>query len=285
MRGRTTMRGGGATPALQVIVELQAVGSTSPEASIHARNRSGLTGCPVRRVGLPGRLRTHGAVVRGGGTGNRAAVVGWAAVLASQGKLNIFVVLIVAALGAEAGGLAGYGIGDRWGRKLLDRPGRMHERRQKAVATAEAVYAKWGRLAVFFTSTIISGILQNEVLPVCGLEFRRWRRVRAVCRACRLRRGQGLGQPPGRGQPERAGGRAGDRGRVRHARGTVLPSPQSPQIAGQRRRGQRQIELTRRAHSARIIGPGQVAFTPAWVMRRTCPEEKIPLRRPTAAEV
>jgi membrane protein DedA with SNARE-associated domain len=53
-----------------------------------------------------------------------AAVVGWAAVLASQGKLNIFVVLIVAVLGAEAGGLAGYGIGDRWGRKLLDRPGR-----------------------------------------------------------------------------------------------------------------------------------------------------------------
>ena len=88
-----------------------------------------------------------------------AAVLGWAAVVASQGKLNIFVVLIVAALGAEAGGLAGYSIGDRWGRKLLDRPGRRHERRQEAVAKAEAVYAKWGRLAVFFTSTIISGIL------------------------------------------------------------------------------------------------------------------------------
>ena len=91
-----------------------------------------------------------------------AAVVGWAAVLASQGKLNIFVVLIVAALGAEAGGLAGYGIGDRWGRKLLDHPGRGHERRRKAVSTAEAVYAKWGRLAVFFTSTIISGVLRMK---------------------------------------------------------------------------------------------------------------------------
>ena len=91
-----------------------------------------------------------------------AAVVGWAAVLASQGKLNIFVVLIVAALGAEAGGLAGYSIGDRWGRKLLDRPGRGHEQRQKAVATAAAIYAKWGRLAVFFTSTLISGILKMK---------------------------------------------------------------------------------------------------------------------------
>lgn len=91
-----------------------------------------------------------------------AAVVGWAAVLASQGKLNIFVVLIVAMLGAEAGGLAGYSIGDRWGRKLLARPGRSQERRQKAVERAERIYAKWGRLAVFFTSTMVSGILRMK---------------------------------------------------------------------------------------------------------------------------
>ena len=91
-----------------------------------------------------------------------AAVVGWAAVLASQGKLNIGVVLIVAALGAKAGGLAGYGIGERWGRKFLDRPGRRQERLQKALAQAEAIYAKWGRLAVFFTSTIVSGILKMK---------------------------------------------------------------------------------------------------------------------------
>jgi membrane protein DedA with SNARE-associated domain len=91
-----------------------------------------------------------------------AAVVGWAAVLASQGKLNIVAVLIVAALGAEAGGLAGYAIGERWGRKLLDRPGLWQERRKQAVAKAEAVYAKWGRLAVFFTSTMVSGVLRMK---------------------------------------------------------------------------------------------------------------------------
>src|SRR5712691_6336044 len=89
-------------------------------------------------------------------------VVGWAAVLASQGKLNIVAVLIVAALGAEAGGLAGYSIGERWGRKLLERPGRWRGRRQQAVAKAEAIYAKWGRLAVFFTSTMISGMLRMK---------------------------------------------------------------------------------------------------------------------------
>jgi membrane protein DedA with SNARE-associated domain len=91
-----------------------------------------------------------------------ATVVAWAAVMASQGKLNIFVVLIVAALGAEAGGLAGYGIGHRWGRKLVDHRDRWREGRQKAVAHAEAIYAKWGRLAVFFTSTIVSGTLRMK---------------------------------------------------------------------------------------------------------------------------
>jgi membrane protein DedA with SNARE-associated domain len=91
-----------------------------------------------------------------------AAVVGWAAVVASQGQLNITVVLIVATLGAEAGGLTGYAIGDKWGRKLMDRPGRRQERRQKAVARAETIYAKWGRLAVFFISTVVSGILRMK---------------------------------------------------------------------------------------------------------------------------
>jgi membrane protein DedA with SNARE-associated domain len=103
-----------------------------------------------------------------------AAVVGWAAVLASQGKLNIVVVLIVAALGAEAGGLVGYRIGERWGRKLLDRH---RGRLQGAVARAEAIYAKWGPLAVFFTPTLVSGILKMKYSQfvvwnfVCGAVF------------------------------------------------------------------------------------------------------------------
>ena len=90
------------------------------------------------------------------------AVVGWAAVLASQGELNIVLVLIAAALGAEAGGLIGYGIGARWGRRLLELPGPWRERRRSTVARAEALYAKWGRLAVFFTPTLVSGILRMK---------------------------------------------------------------------------------------------------------------------------
>ena len=42
------------------------------------------------------------------------AAVCTAAVLASQGQLNIAAVFIVAAIGNEVGGLLGYKIGDRW---------------------------------------------------------------------------------------------------------------------------------------------------------------------------
>ncbi len=42
------------------------------------------------------------------------AAIGAAAVLASQGKLNIAAVLIVAAIGNQAGGLLGFQVGDRW---------------------------------------------------------------------------------------------------------------------------------------------------------------------------
>src|SRR5215475_3293043 len=89
-----------------------------------------------------------------------AAVVGWASVLASQGKLNIVAVIIVALIGAEVGGLTGYGVGARWGRQLLERPGRYQDRRQRLVAGGEKIFAKWGWLAVFFISTIVCGMLK-----------------------------------------------------------------------------------------------------------------------------
>jgi membrane protein DedA with SNARE-associated domain len=65
------------------------------------------------------------------------AVIGFAAVLASQGRLNIAAVLAVAAIGCEVGGLGGYGIGDRWRRQLLEHPGPGLAWRKKAIAKAK----------------------------------------------------------------------------------------------------------------------------------------------------
>lgn len=86
-----------------------------------------------------------------------AAGLGAAAVLASQGELDLAAVIVVATIAGEVGGLVGYAIGDRWGRQLVERPGKRHESRQRLLERGEAAYAKWGRFAVFFTPAIISG--------------------------------------------------------------------------------------------------------------------------------
>jgi len=85
------------------------------------------------------------------------AARGAAAVAASQGRLDLAAVIAVAAIAGEAGGLGGYAIGRRWGRRLLERPGRHQARREKIVERGERLYARWGWLAVFFTPAIVSG--------------------------------------------------------------------------------------------------------------------------------
>ena len=90
------------------------------------------------------------------------AVIAGAAVLASQGQLDFVGVLVASILATEAGGLAGYAIGVRWGRALLDHPGPWLDRRQQALSAGEVLYAKWGRLAVFFTPVLVSGIVRMK---------------------------------------------------------------------------------------------------------------------------
>jgi membrane protein DedA with SNARE-associated domain len=90
------------------------------------------------------------------------AVIAGAAVLASQGQLDFGGVLIVSILATEAGGLAGYAIGIRWGRAMLNHPGPWLDRRQQALSAGEGLYAKWGRLAVFFTPVLVSGIVRMK---------------------------------------------------------------------------------------------------------------------------
>jgi membrane protein DedA with SNARE-associated domain len=86
-----------------------------------------------------------------------ATALGAAGVAASQGKLDLALVVAVATVAGEVGGLIGYAIGNRWGRELLERPGRHQAGRQRMVERGEQAYVKWGRLAVFFTPAIVSG--------------------------------------------------------------------------------------------------------------------------------
>jgi membrane protein DedA with SNARE-associated domain len=91
------------------------------------------------------------------------AVIAGAAVAASQGSLSIGAVLVASILGTEAGGLAGYSVGLRWGRAIMTHPGPWLARRERAVAAGEVVYARWGRLAVFFTPCLVSGIVKMKL--------------------------------------------------------------------------------------------------------------------------
>jgi membrane protein DedA with SNARE-associated domain len=85
------------------------------------------------------------------------AGLGAAAVAASQQKLQLTAVIVIAVVAGEVGGLGGYVIGRRWGRRLLERPGRHQAGREKMMQRGERLYARWGWLAVFFTPAIVSG--------------------------------------------------------------------------------------------------------------------------------
>jgi membrane protein DedA with SNARE-associated domain len=86
-----------------------------------------------------------------------ATALGAAGIAASQGTLDLPTVVLVATAAGEVGGLIGYAIGNRWGRELLERPGKHQAGRQRIVERGERAYARWGRLAVFFTPAIVSG--------------------------------------------------------------------------------------------------------------------------------
>jgi membrane protein DedA with SNARE-associated domain len=86
-----------------------------------------------------------------------ATAAGAAGAAASQGTLELPIVIVVSTIAGEVGGLLGYGIGFRWGRELMFRPGKHLAGRRRMVERGERAYARWGRLAVFFTPAIVSG--------------------------------------------------------------------------------------------------------------------------------
>jgi membrane-associated protein len=73
-----------------------------------------------------------------------------AAVLASKGKMQIEVVIPLAAAAAIVGDNIGYLIGRKGGRWLLERPGRFHRERLRVLETGEPFFERHGPKAVFF---------------------------------------------------------------------------------------------------------------------------------------
>jgi membrane protein DedA with SNARE-associated domain len=81
-----------------------------------------------------------------------------AAVFAARHKLDIGSVVVVAFLGALAGGILGWLIGLKAGRVVLTARGPLHKYRLRALERGDALFAKYTALAIFLTPSWMAGI-------------------------------------------------------------------------------------------------------------------------------
>jgi len=73
-----------------------------------------------------------------------------AAVLASQGKLQIELVILIGAASAIVGDNIGYLLGRHFGRAVLEAPGPLQKRRIDTIAAGDRFFERYGPRAVFF---------------------------------------------------------------------------------------------------------------------------------------
>ena len=81
-----------------------------------------------------------------------------AGTLAGEGRLNVSIVLAVSMAAWMAGSVAGYGIGVRKGRWLLDHPGRLEKSRQKLLAKGDHAFGSHAFAASVTMPGFVSGI-------------------------------------------------------------------------------------------------------------------------------
>lgn len=99
---------------------------------------------------------TTGAGIPGPGDASMIA----AGTLAGEGRLNIGVVVVLSMVGWLLGSLAGYAIGLRRGRALLDHPGRLEKRRRKVLAKGDEAFGRHNFVASVTLPAYVSGIFR-----------------------------------------------------------------------------------------------------------------------------
>ena len=88
-----------------------------------------------------------------------------AGILAAQGKLDLIETLIVAFGSAVAGGIVGWLIGLKAGRRLLERPGPFLRARQRALRRGDEVFERYPAFAIIMTTSWIAGINRARTGP------------------------------------------------------------------------------------------------------------------------
>jgi membrane protein DedA with SNARE-associated domain len=83
-----------------------------------------------------------------------------AGTLAGEGRLKIGVVVVISIAGWMLGSLAGYEIGRRGGRALLDHPGRLEKSRRKTLAKGDKAFSRHTFVASMTLPAYVSGIFR-----------------------------------------------------------------------------------------------------------------------------
>jgi membrane protein DedA with SNARE-associated domain len=95
-----------------------------------------------------------------------------AAVLASQGKLEIWLVILIAAASAIIGDNIGYLLGRRYGREVFVSRGPFHEHRARAIEAGDRFFQRHGPKAVFIARWI--ALVRFAAAWLAGINKMRW---------------------------------------------------------------------------------------------------------------
>jgi membrane-associated protein len=96
-----------------------------------------------------------------------------AAVLASQGKLNIELVIVIGVASAILGDNIGYFLGRKFGREVLAGPGPFQHRRKTLIEVGDRFFVKHGPKAVFFGRWI--ALVRVAAAWLAGINHMRFR--------------------------------------------------------------------------------------------------------------
>jgi membrane protein DedA with SNARE-associated domain len=126
----------------------------------------------TQNLGYPLLVAVVGAESLGVPLPGETAVI-FAGLAAGAGRLDIVLVIVLAAAAAIVGDNIGFVIGRRGGRALLERPGRFYEERQRVLAIGDPFFERHGPKAVFFGRWITG--LRVWASWLAGASTMRWR--------------------------------------------------------------------------------------------------------------
>jgi membrane protein DedA with SNARE-associated domain len=98
-----------------------------------------------------------------------------AAVLASQGKLQIWLVIVIGVASAIVGDNLGFLLGRHFGREVLEAPGPFHKRRVQVIRAGDSFFEKHGPKAVFLARWIaLVRFAAAWLAGINGMRFRQF---------------------------------------------------------------------------------------------------------------